>query len=143
MRTINEQGLALIKKFEGCQLEAYLCPAGVPTIGYRHTRSVELGQVISEAEADALLREDLVSAEDAVDWLVTVSINDDRFSALVSFVFDVGTSAFEKSTLLSLLNANAEMDIVANQLLRWNKAGDRELSGLTRRRQAERALFLN
>ena len=143
MRTINEQGLALIKEFEGCQLEAYLCPAGVPTIGYGHTRSVELGQVISKAEADALLREDLVSAEDAVDWLVTVSINDNRFSALVSFVFNVGTSAFEESTLLSLLNANAEMDIVANQLLRWNKAGDRELPGLTRRRQAERALFLN
>ena len=151
MRTINEQGLALIKEFEGCQLEAYLCPAGVPTIGYGHTRSVELGQVISEAKADALLREDLVNAEAAVDRLVTAPINENQFSALVSFVFNIGASvalggepgAFDRSTLLSLLNANAEMDIVANQLLRWNKAGDRELPGLTRRRQAERALFLN
>ena len=151
MRTINEQGLALIKEFEGCRLEAYLCPAGVPTIGYGHTKTAEMGMVITESRAETLLRDDLKDAEAAVDRLVTAPINENQFSALVSFVFNIGSSvalggepgAFDRSTLLSLLNANAEMDIVANQLLRWNKAGDRELPGLTRRRQAERALFLN
>ena len=151
MRTINEQGLALIKEFEGCRLEAYLCPAGVPTIGYGHTKTAKMGMVITEARAETLLRDDLKDAEAAVNRLVTTPINENQFSALVSFVFNIGASvalggepgAFDRSTLLSLLNANAEMDIVANQLLRWNKAGVRELPGLTRRRQAERALFLN
>ncbi len=142
MRIINEQGLALIKEFEGCQLEAYLCPAGVPTIGYGHTRSAAIGQVINEAEADALLREDLKNAEEAVDQLVTSPINENQFSALVSFTFNIGSGAFEQSTLLSLLNAHTDADIIANQLLRWNKANGEELPGLTRRRHAERALFL-
>lgn len=142
MRTINEQGLALIKEFEGCQLEAYLCPAGVPTIGYGHTFAVEMGQTISEAEADALLREDLKDAEEAVDRLVVAPINDNQFSALTSFVFNVGSGAFERSTMLSMLNANAQTDTVAAQFLRWNKANGEELPGLTRRRHAERALFL-
>lgn len=142
MHTINEQGLALIKEFEGCELKAYLCPAGVPTIGYGHTRSAKLGQTISQADADALLREDLADSEDAVDQLVTAPISDDQFSALVSFVFNVGMGAFERSTLLSMLNANAGADTVAAQFLRWNKANGEELPGLTRRRHAERALFL-
>ena len=106
--------------------------------------------VITEARAETLLKDDLKDAEAAVNRLVTAPINENQFSALVSFVFNIGASvalggepgAFDRSTLLSLLNANAEMDIVANQLLRWNKASDWELPGLTRRRQAERALFL-
>lgn len=142
MRTINEQGLELIKQFEVCRLEAYLCPANVPTIGYGHTFAVEMGQIISEAEADALLREDLKQAEEAVDRLVTVPTNENQFSALVSFTFNFGEGAFERSTLLSLLNANAGAETVANQLLRWNKVDDQEWPGLTRRRHAERALFL-
>lgn len=139
---INQEGLDLIKEFEGCKLEAYLCPAGIPTIGYGHTRTAKIGQVITETKAESLLREDLKDAEKAVDRLVTAPINDNQFSALVSFVFNVGAGAFEGSTLLSLLNTNADTAIVANQLRRWNKAGDRELPGLTRRRQAERVLFL-
>lgn len=140
MRHINEKGLALVKEFEGCELEAYLCPAGVWTIGYGHTFAVEMGQVISETEAEALLREDLKQAEEAVDRLVTVPINENQFSALVSFVFNLGAGAFTNSTLLKKINAE-EFD-AADQLLRWNKAGDEELPGLTRRRHAERALFL-
>ncbi len=142
MRIINKQGLELIKEFEGCQLEAYLCPAGVPTIGYGHTRSAKLGQTISQADADALLREDLADSEDAVDRLVTAQINENQFSALVSFTFNIGAEAFERSTLLSMLNANAQIHIVAAQFLRWNKANGEELPGLTRRRHAEQALFL-
>lgn len=142
MRHINEQGLALIKEFEGCKLQAYLCPAGVPTIGYGHTRSATMGQVITETEADALLREDLKDAEESVNQLVAAPINDNQFSALTSFVFNVGSGAFERSTLLSMLNAGAGADTIAAQFLRWNKANGEELPGLTRRRHAERALFL-
>ena len=142
MRHINEQGLALVKELEECRLDAYLCPAGVPTIGYGHTFAVEMGQTIGEAEADALLREDLKDAEEAVDRLVTTQINDNQFSALTSFVFNVGSGAFERSTLLAILNANAGADTVAAQFLRWNKANGEELPGLTRRRHAEQALFL-
>lgn len=142
MRYINEQGLALIKEFEGCQLKAYLCPANVWTIGYGHTRTAEPDMMIDEAQAESLLKEDLADAEAAVDRLVTVPINDNQFSALVSFTFNVGTGAFERSTLLSMLNAGASAETVSLQLLRWNKANGQELSGLTRRRHAERALFL-
>lgn len=138
---INQKGLDLIKKFEGCELTAYLCPAGVVTIGYGHTATARLGQVISEAEAEALLREDVKEAEDAVDRLVLVPLTDDEFSALVSFVFNVGSGAFEESTLLSMINAEAKT--APNQFLRWNKGANREeLQGLTRRRYAERALFM-
>lgn len=150
MRHINEQGLALVKEFEGCRLEAYLCPAGLPTIGYGHTFAVEMGQTINEAEADALLREDLKDAKEVVDRLATTQVNENQFSALTSFVFSIGAGtglsgepgAFERSTLLSMLNANAQADIVAAQFLRWNKANGQELLGLTRRRHAEQALFL-
>ena len=139
---INQKGLDLIKKFEGCELEAYLCPAGVVTIGYGHTATARLGQVISEAEAEALLREDVKDAEAAVDRLISVPLTDDEFSALVSFVFNVGATAFEDSTLLKMLNAEAKT--ASNQLLRWNKGANREeLQGLTRRRYAERALFMS
>lgn len=138
---INQKGLDLIKRFEGCQLEAYLCPAGVPTIGYGHTATAQLGQVIGEAEAEALLREDVKDAEAAVDRLVSVPLTEDQFSALVSFVFNVGATAFEESTLLSMVNAGAKT--APNQFLRWNKGANREeLQGLTRRRYAERALFI-
>src|SRR4028119_1870405 len=91
-RQINQKGLALIKEFEGCQLEAYLCPAGVWTIGYGHTLSAAPGMSIDESKAEALLKEDLRKAEEAVDRLVTVPINDNQFSALVSFVFNIGSS---------------------------------------------------
>lgn len=142
MRHINEKGLALVKEFEGCELEAYSCPAGAWTIGYGHTLSAAPGMLINEAKAEALLREDLRNAEEVVDQLVEVPINDNQFSALVSFVFNVGPTAFEESTLLRLLNLFNGFEEVAAQFLRWNKAGDEELPGLTRRRHAERALFL-
>ncbi len=152
MRHINEKGLALVKEFEGCELQSYLCPAGVWTIGYGHTRSAIPGMLIDKSQAEALLREDLQKTEEAVDGLVTVQINDNQFSALASLAFNIGAfvalageakSAFERSTLLKMLNANAEPETVAAQFLRWNKVGDSELAGLTRRRHAERALFLD
>lgn len=151
MRHINDKGLALVKEFEGCELEAYLCSTGVWTIGYGHTLSAAPGMLIDETKAERLLREDLRNAEESVDQLVTVPINSNQFSALVSLAFNIGVfvalgeeerSAFERSTLLKMLNAGAEAETIAAQFLRWNKVGDEESPGLTRRRHAERALFL-
>ncbi len=139
-RRTNERGIALIKEFEGLHLTPYLCPGGVWTIGYGHTRTVHIGQVITENEADFLLDEDLQLFERAVARLVTVSLNDNQFSALVCFTFNVGAGNLEKSELLFLLN-RGWYDQVPIQLLRWNRAKNEILGGLTRRRAAEGKLW--
>lgn len=139
---ISQAGLDLIKSFEGFEPEAYLCPAGVWTIGYGHTGDVVEGQSVTEEEAEELLLQDVAFAEDTVNSLVEVELSQQMFDALVCFVYNVGVGAFEQSTLLRLLN-QGQMEEAAEQFLRWNKAGGKELAGLTRRREAERALFLS
>lgn len=139
---ISEAGLDLIKSHEGFRSDAYLCPAGVWTIGYGHTGDVEEGQSVTEEEAEELLLRDVAFAEDAINSLVEVELSQQMFDALVCFVYNVGVGAFEQSTLLRLLN-QGQMEKAAEQFLRWNKAGGKELAGLTRRREAERALFLS
>lgn len=149
-KRINETGLYLVEEFEGYakqlpdgRVMTYIDPVGIPTIGYGHTGpDVTLGKIITRAEAENLLRQDLGEAEAAVSSLVKVALNDNQFSALVSFVFNVGAGAFEQSTMLRLLNEGKHTE-AANQFPRWNKAGGRELPGLTRRRKAERELFLS
>lgn len=140
-RQINADGLRLLKSFEGLRLEAYQDSVGVWTIGYGTTSGVRPGQVITEAQAEAFLKRDLDRFESAVEDLVTVPLNDDQFSALVSFTYNVGEGALSSSTLLRLLNGR-DYRGAAEQFLRWNRAGGVELAGLTRRRRAERALFL-
>lgn len=141
-RTINKAGLNLIKRFEGLELKAYKCPAGVWTVGYGHTGPDVLpNMTITQSEANDLLAADLLRFEAGVAKLVTVSLNDNQFSALVSFAFNVGLKALEKSTLLRHLNAGRPA-MAAREFLRWNKAGGVELEGLKRRRQAEMELFL-
>ena len=139
---ISEAGLDLIKSHEGFRSDAYLCPAGVWTIGYGHTGDVEEGQSVTEEEAEELLLQDVAFAEDAVNSLVEVELSQQMFDALVCFVYNVGVGAFEQSTLLRLLN-QGQKEEAAEQFLRWNKAGGKELAGLTRRREAERDLFLS
>jgi GH24 family phage-related lysozyme (muramidase) len=139
--TINQDGVNLIKSFEGMELEAYLDAVGVWTIGYGHTQGVYEGMTITEAQAEELLRKDLAEFESAVSEAVQVSINDNQFSALVSFTFNLGAGSLFESTLLKLLN-QGDFQGAADQFPRWNKAGGQELPGLTRRRKAERALFL-
>lgn len=141
-RQINAKGLRLLKSFEGLRLEAYLDPVGIWTIGYGTTSGVYPGMRITEAQAEAFLRRDLARFENAVIDLVRVPLNDDQFSALVSFTYNVGEGALASSTLLRLLNRR-DYQGAADQLLRWNKGdGGQELYGLTRRRRAERAMFL-
>lgn len=137
---INEAGLNLIKDFEGCRLKAYLCPAGVWTIGYGHTQGVKPDMVITQLQAERFLRQDLKRFEDAVTSLVKVPITPNQFSALVSFAYNVGTGALYDSTLLRKLNKK-DYKGAANEFLRWNKAGGKVLPGLTRRRLAEKDLF--
>lgn len=144
MKTSNK-GVALIKEFEGRKLTAYLCPANVWTIGYGHTTAagspiVRQGMRITEEEADAILRRDLVRYENGVERLVKVPLNQSQFDALVSFCFNVGEGALGKSTLLRRLN-RGEYDSVPSELMKWTRGGGKELPGLVRRRRAEAKLW--
>ncbi|MEM8772901.1 MAG: lysozyme [Pseudomonadota bacterium] len=142
----SQRGIDLIRQFEGLELEAYQDIAGIWTIGYGHTGpDVKPGMRISEREAEALLRRDLKPREDAVDDLTSVNLNQNEFDALVSFVYNVGIGAYRGSTARRRLNRGDRIG-AADALTWWNKATVggvlREVAGLTRRRAAERALFL-
>lgn len=137
---ISEAGLSLIKEFEGFRANAYLCSAGVPTIGYGHTRGVKLGDVCTREEAEEWLKEDVEAAERCVNQTVAVPLTENEFSALVSFVFNLGCGNFRKSTLLKLLNESRH-DEAAMEFRRWDRAGGMVLAGLTKRRLAEQRLF--
>lgn len=131
----------LIKSFEGLELEAYLCPADIWTIGYGHTGNVKEGDRITKAEAEALLDKDLQTFRNGVKRLVKVPLNENQFGALVSFSYNLGLGSLQNSTLLKMLNAG-DYTGAADQFLRWNKSGGKVLTGLVRRREAERAVFL-
>jgi GH24 family phage-related lysozyme (muramidase) len=138
---INANGLYILKSFEGLRLESYLDAVGIWTIGYGTTAGVTQGMRISQAQAEAFLMRDLAIFEQAIASTVKVPLNGDQLSALISFTYNVGATAFAESTLLQLLNKSDYLG-AADQMLRWNKGGNLELPGLTRRRQAERSLFL-
>lgn len=143
MKQISSRGLDIIKQFEGLRLEAYKCPAGIWTVGYGHTgKDVYEGLHITQLDADMLLIKDVVMAEQAVSRLVNAPINQNQFSALTSFTYNLGSASLQNSTLLSKVNAH-EYEAAAEQFLRWNKAKGVVLPGLTKRRQAERELFLS
>ena len=140
---IGKQGLDLIKTFEGLRLQAYMpTPNDVPTIGYGHTKTAKLGMKVTEKGAHELLKQDLAWVERAVNKRVTVPITQAQYDALCSFVYNLGETNFSKSTLLKRLN-NKRYTEAADELLRWDKQGSKVLRGLTRRREAERALFLS
>lgn len=136
----SQNGIDLIKHFEGCELKAYKCPAGVWTIGYGHIKGVQEGDVITEQQADEMLVEELYEYENYINTLVNVPLNQSQYDALVSWVYNLGSSNLQASTLLKVLNAG-DYDNVPEQIMRWNKAGGKVLEGLTRRRQAEADLF--
>jgi lysozyme len=140
-RQINKSGLNLIREFEGLRLSSYRCAAKRWTIGYGHTATAEPGQTITAREANDLLAGDLLMFEKGVTAAVKVPLTDNQFAALVAFAFNVGLAAFGRSTLLRHLNTK-RYAMAAEEFLRWNKVNGEELGGLTRRRTAERALFL-
>lgn len=143
----SDNGLALIKEFEGFSAKPYRCQAGVPTIGYGATyypdgrRVTMQDRPVTEADATAMLRSMLASYEAGVSRYVQVPLTQGQFDALVSFAYNVGLSALKDSTLLRLVNARDYAGAAA-QFARWNRAGGKVLPGLTRRREAERVMFL-
>lgn len=137
---ISKNGLDLIKQFESLQLKAYKCSANVWTIGYGHTKNVKEGDRISQDQANCFLMQDLYSVERAIVRLVKVKLNQNQFDALCSLIFNIGISAFNKSTLLAKLNKEDYVG-AAEQFRRWNKVNNVVMAGLVRRRQAEEDLF--
>jgi lysozyme len=138
---ISDKGLDLIKSFESLRLEAYMpTPNDVPTIGYGHTKGVQMGDTCTEQDATDWLRDDCAEAENCINKAVRVPITQNEFDALVSLVFNIGCPAFSGSTLLKLLN-NHDFDGASLQFTRWNKQDGQAVAGLTRRREAERVLF--
>lgn len=135
-----------LKRFEGFRASAYRCPAGVWTIGYGHTSGVKRGDKISEAEADRLLRRDLIACEAYVEQL-NVTCKQEKFDALVDFCFNMGREALEHSTLLRKIRHCAPDAEVRAEFMRWvyaTVAGKkRVLDGLVKRRQWEADRFFN
>ncbi|MEG3135510.1 lysozyme [Rouxiella sp. T17] len=139
---ISQRGIALIKRFEGLNLEAYRCSAGMLTIGYGHTANVSIDTMISEAQANALLIIDLASAQQSIKRLVTAPLNQNQYDALTSFVFNLGATNLAGSSLLKKLN-NHDYAGAGNEFQRWNRASGVVIRGLVERRAAERELFLS
>lgn len=134
-------GKSIIRKFEGCKLKSYLCPAGKWTIGYGHTFGVKSGRVISKAEAEVLLDHDYQEALNGVESVVKVPLTENQLEALTSFVFNLGVGALKGSTLLKKLNAG-DIAGAANEFDKWVFAAGVKLNGLIARRAAEKELFL-
>src|SRR5574344_1153474 len=138
----SEKGINLIKKFEGCKLTAYKFPAGVWTIGYGHTRNVHKGEKITQQQADELLKQDLLVYEAGIN-VMRLNINQNQFDSLVSFAFNLGLGALQKSTLLKRIKVNPNDPKIKDEFLRWSYAGGKQLKGLLLRRQAECDLYFN
>ena len=140
----SQEGIALIKKFEGCKLESYLCKASVWTIGYGSTKGVSEGMTISQERADMLLLEDLEIFEEEVNNLIKVDLEQHQWDAIIAWTFNLGSQNLSMSTLLTKIN-DKKWEEVPKQIKRWNKAtvdGEKQvLEGLVRRREAEALLF--
>jgi len=142
----GKKGLDLIKECEGLRTEAYICPAGVLTIGYGHTgtvdgKKIQLGMKITKEKAEELLKKDLAGFEKGVSACVRVPLTQNQFDALVSFSYNLGVGSLQSSTLLKLLN-EGKYEKAAEQFPLWVKGGDVVLPGLVKRRAAEKQLFL-
>lgn len=145
---VNSKGIQLIKTFEGCLLNAYLCPAKVWTIGYGSTqyldgKPVKQGDKITQQQAEELLIDTVNMFAQGVEKLIKVDLNDNQFSALVSFAFNLGIGNLQKSTLLKKVNENPNNHMIKTEFAKWNKAGGKVLNGLTRRRNAESQLYFS
>ena len=137
---ISQEVISLIKKFEGCELEAYQCAAGVWTIGYGSTKDVKEGDTLTQKEADNLLLHEMQEYEGYIKELVKVPLKQNQFDALVSWVFNLGPANLKASTMLKFLNAG-DYHLIPSQIKRWNKASGKVLEGLIRRREAEALMF--
>jgi lysozyme len=143
---ISQNGINLIKEWEGCELRPYKDAANLWTVGIGHLIKDEEWEKykdgITEQEAEEILRKDINWAESAVNKYIKVELNQNQYDALVSLVFNIGSRAFFESTLLKWVNEPKPAAEIPKQLCRWNRAGGKPLLGLARRRVAESALYL-
>jgi lysozyme len=137
---VSDYAIELVKSFEELSLEAYLCPAGVWTIGYGHTHGVKEGDKIDEQRADYLLKSDMSVFSDYVLNMVTYDISQNQFDALSSLVFNIGPTNFKNSTLLKKLN-KGDSKGASSEFSKWRKGGGVILKGLVQRRKTEKELF--
>ena len=141
MMTTSNQGKNLIKESEGLRLEAYLCPANIPTIGWGHTKGVKLGQHITVQQAEDMLVDDIAPIERLLNGL-KINFRQEQFDALVSWIFNFGEGKFKGSTMYKRIIANAKDEEITDQLVKWINAAGRPLLGLIKRRVAEANLFI-
>ncbi len=137
---LSNKGHDILKYFEGCRLEAYQDSVGVWTIGYGHTKGVYEGMTITQDEAEQMLLEELVEYEGYIERYVEVPLTQEQFDALTVWVYNLGPTNLSSSTLLKRLN-DGRYDLVPDQIKRWDKAGGKQLAGLTKRRAAEARHF--
>jgi lysozyme len=148
MRQITDEGIALIKRFEGCKLEPYECSAGVPTTGYGATygtsglRVTMCDSPITQEQADELFERDIKHFGQRVDGMIGVPVSPNQFSALVSLAYNIGCGNLKTSTLLRKLNL-LDYQGAADQFPLWRRAGGEIIQGLVNRRAKERDLFLS
>ncbi|MBN9564934.1 MAG: lysozyme [Alphaproteobacteria bacterium] len=141
MRTISSKGLALIKHFEGFKDKPYTCPGGYVTIGYGHVIGKdEEFKTLIEHEAEELLIHDAQKALHALSRLVKIPLTQPQVDALISFIFNLGAGAFQRSTLRASINRRDHTQACL-EFLKWTKASGKVLSGLLKRRQAEARLY--
>lgn len=133
-------GLDIVREAEGLRLSAYLCPAGIPTIGYGHTKGVKLGDTCTKQQAEEWLENDFFMAKNDVRAVVKVPLRENQLDALASFVFNLGVRKLIQSTLLKKLNAG-DYSGAATEFDKWVFAGKVKLNGLIKRRAKERQLF--
>lgn len=140
--------LNTIQQFEGLKLKAYKDSVGIWTVGFGNIFNLDTGNPIKEGDeisletAERWLKIEVDNLQAKMKKVITIPLNDNQWTALTSLAYNIGFGAFKRSTLLRLLNAGASKEEVAKQFLRWNKAGGKEVKGLTNRRQAESNLFL-
>jgi lysozyme len=140
---VSQKGLDLIKSFEGWSARAYLCPAGVLTIGYGSTgKHVTLGMVITRERGEALLRADLARFEGEVTKTILVDVTQNQYDAMVSLCYNIGGAGFRKSSVASMTNARNFVE-AAKRFSLWNKGGGKVLQGLVNRRAAEARLYVS
>lgn len=139
--TTSIKGRDLVESVEGIRLKAYLDGNGIPTIGFGSTGNVKMGDVITAEQADARLAADLHQAEWAVNTFVKVPLNQNQFDSLSSFVYNIGSGNFSKSTMLKLLN-DGKYEDAAKQFFVWVKVNGKFSQGLMNRRVKEEALFM-
>lgn len=144
VKKVGKAGLALIKQFEGCRLEAYRCSAGRWTIGYGHTDGVKKGMKITQKQAELIFQNDIDLFSKSVSNVIgSVNLNQNQFDALISFAYNCGIGNLKKSTLLMRIKENPNDERIGYEFLRWTYSNGRYLAGLARRRKAEAELYFS